>query len=54
MFNLRRNRPSPAEIARVHQQNLQQNLERRLEAARAQGNSELIRQLEAEHEYLSK
>ena len=38
--------------ASSYRQNLQKNLERRLESARAAGNERLIRQLEAEANYL--
>jgi len=40
------------QTSQVHQDNLRKNLQRRLEAARAQGNEGLIRQLEAEANYL--
>lgn len=36
----------------LHKVNLRKNLERRLEAARASGNDALIKQLEAEANYL--
>jgi hypothetical protein len=36
----------------VHRQNLQRNLEHRLQVARANGDERLIRQLEAEMRYL--
>lgn len=54
MFGLRRNRPNPAEVARMHHDNLRANLERRMEAARSKGDSELVRQLEVEYDYLTK
>lgn len=38
---------------RIHRENLRQNLERRLQVARAQGNSELIRALERESQQLA-
>ncbi len=40
------------ETARVHRANLQKILERRLEAARTRGDDRLVRQLEAESNYL--
>lgn len=40
-------------IAETHRANLQKNLQRRLEAARAKGDEHLIRLLEAEANYLS-
>jgi hypothetical protein len=40
------------ETAQLHQINLRRNLERRLEAARARGDENLIRLLEAEAEYI--
>ena len=39
-------------VADTHRVNLQKNLERRLEAARASGNEDLIRMLEAEANYI--
>ncbi len=38
--------------ASTHRESLRQNLQHRLEVARANGNEELIRQLEAEASYL--
>jgi hypothetical protein len=38
--------------AAAHRENLRKNLERRIEAARAQGNDSLVHQLEAEAAYL--
>lgn len=38
--------------AQAHRASLQKNLQRRLEAARAKGDQNLIRLLEAEAEYL--
>lgn len=52
MFGVKRHRPSVQEVAARHRDNLRHNLERRLEAARAQGNDDLVRQLEAEADYL--
>ncbi|MFM7447587.1 MAG: hypothetical protein ACKO24_03180 [Leptolyngbyaceae cyanobacterium] len=39
-------------MAQVHRANLQKNLQRRLDAARARGDSDLLRMLEAEASYL--
>ena len=41
-----------AKAALTYRESLRKNLEHRLEAARAQGNDKLIRQLEAEANYL--
>jgi len=38
--------------AAVHRESLRQNLQRRLEVARSCGNEHLVRQLEAEANYL--
>jgi hypothetical protein len=43
---------STAKVASTHRDNLQKNLQRRLEAARTAGNEALVRQLEAEASYL--
>jgi len=43
---------SATQTAQTHRANLQKNLERRLDAARAIGNEALIRQLEAEANYI--
>ncbi len=48
----RNNRRSLAEATQTHRVNLRKNLERRLEAARAKGDEQLIRLLEAEAEYI--
>jgi len=40
------------DAARTHRENLQKNLQRRLEAARQKGDEQLIRMLEAEASYL--
>jgi hypothetical protein len=40
------------EVSQVHRDNMQKNLQRRLEAARAKGDEQLIRLLEAEAEYI--
>lgn len=45
-------RETLTENARTHRETLQKNLQRRLEAARAKGDEQLIRQLEAEANYL--
>lgn len=53
MSMLNRNRRETiTKVASTHRMNLQKNLQRRLEAARAKGDEELIRQLEAEAAYL--
>jgi hypothetical protein len=52
MFGLRRNRPNPAQVAETHRDNLRKLLEHRLEVARAKGDKELIRHLEAEADSL--
>ena len=41
-----------AKAALTYRESLRKNLEHRLEAARAQGNQQLVRQLEAEANYL--
>lgn len=41
-----------AQTAQLHQMNLRRNLERRLEAARARGDENLVRMLEAEANYI--
>lgn len=43
---------APREIARIHQANLQRNLERRLQAARLRGDQTLVQLLEAESNQL--
>ena len=40
------------QVTQAHRVNMQKNLQRRLEAARAKGDAELIRQLEAEANYI--
>lgn len=45
-------RETLTENARTHRATLQKNLQRRLEAARAKGDEQLVRQLEAEANYL--
>ncbi len=40
------------EVRQVHNNNLRKNFERRLEAARTNGDESLIRQLEAEAQYM--
>lgn len=52
VFGPKRNRPSVQDVTALHRDNLRDNLQRRLEAARARGNDELVRQLEAEADYL--
>lgn len=41
-----------AKAALTYRESLRKNLEHRLEAARAQGNAQLVRQIEAEANYL--
>ena len=41
------------QVSETHRANLQKNLERRLAAARAKGDEALVRQLEAEANYLN-
>lgn len=52
MFGNRRRRPNATEVAEVHRANLLKNVERRLAAAREKGDDSLVRQLEAEAQYL--
>jgi len=47
-----RNRSHPSEVTRVHRENLQRNLQRRMDAAKARGDQALLRMLEAEANYL--
>lgn len=39
-------------VSETHRMNLRKNLQRRLEAARANGDENLVRQLEAEASYI--
>ena len=41
-----------AQTANLHRVNLRKNLERRLEAAKARGDADLVRMLEAEANYI--
>lgn len=41
-----------SEAASAHRESLRRSLQRRLDVARAQGNEQLVRQLEAEATYL--
>jgi hypothetical protein len=41
-----------AQTSQLHRENLRRNLERRLEAARANGDQNLIKMLEAEANYI--
>ncbi len=43
---------NPIKIAETHRDNLQKNLQRRLDAARANGDEKLVRQLEIEAQYI--
>lgn len=49
---MNRNRLNSVEVSRVHRENLQRNLQRRMEAAKARGDQALVRMLEAEANYL--
>ena len=49
---MNRNRLSHTEVANIHRDNLQKNLQRRMEAARARGDENLLKMLEAEAKYL--
>jgi hypothetical protein len=48
----RKRQEKAIKIAETHRMNLQKNIQRRLEAARATGDEALIRQLEAEANYI--
>ena len=53
MSTMNRNRQeSMTQASQMHRANMQKNLQRRLEAARAKGDETLIRQLEAEANYI--
>lgn len=53
MFTVNKNYNNKAQkAASAHRDNLQKNLQHRLEVARAKGDETLIRQLEAEASYL--
>ncbi len=53
MFTVNKNHNNKAQkAASTHRDNLQKNLQHRLEVARAKGDETLIRQLEAEASYL--
>ncbi|WP_202924755.1 hypothetical protein [Myxacorys almedinensis] len=49
---MNRNRLNSAEISNLHRANLQKNLQRRIETARARGDENLLKLLEAEAQYL--
>ncbi len=51
MLNRKRQEKS-IKVSETHRMNLQKNIQRRLEAARAIGDEALIRQLEAEANYI--
>lgn len=51
MLNIKRHEKS-VKVSETHRENLRKNLQRRLEAARASGNENLLRQLEAEANYI--
>jgi len=52
MLRNNKGREARSEAARTHRENLQKNLQRRLESARQKGDERLIRLLEAEASYL--
>ncbi len=53
MFTMNRKRQeTTTQATQTHRANMQKNLQRRLEAARAKGDEELIRLLEAEANYI--
>ncbi len=52
LFIMNKNRSHAAQIASTHRENLQKNLQRRMEAARARGDEALLRMLEAEANYI--
>jgi hypothetical protein len=43
---------NPVKVAATHRDNLQKNLQHRLDVARAKGDDRLVRQLEAEAQYI--
>jgi|APDOM4702015191_1054821.scaffolds.fasta_scaffold1906092_1 hypothetical protein len=45
---IRHNREVRKQLAETHRQNIQANIKRRLDAARAKGDEELVKMLEAE------
>lgn len=49
---MNRNRLTAAALSKVHRENLQRNLQRRIESARSRGDEALLRMLEAEASYL--
>lgn len=54
LFTMNKNRhQSLKEVSQLHKENLRKNIERRLEAARAKGDENLIKMLEAEANYLN-
>jgi hypothetical protein len=53
MFTMDKNRQQiMTQAAQAHRETLRKNLQRRLEAARVKGDEALIRQLEAEAQYI--
>lgn len=53
MFKMNKNRQQVlTQTTQTHRANLRRNLERRLEAAKARGDENLVRLLEAEANYL--
>lgn len=53
MFAMNKNRQEAlTQLKQTHRANLQENLRRRLEAARAKGDEALVRMLEAEADYI--
>jgi hypothetical protein len=54
MFSMSRNKQQVVrQTAEVHRQNIQKSLQHRLDVARANGDENLIRQLEAEMKYFN-
>jgi hypothetical protein len=54
MFSMSRNKQQAAkQAAEAHRQNIQKSLQHRLDVARANGDENLIRQLEAEMRYFN-
>jgi len=52
MSDMNRSRQSHTQTATTHRENLQKNLQRRMEAARDRGDENLLRMLEAEANYI--
>lgn len=52
MFTMNKKRQQLQQAAQAHKENLRKNLQHRLEVARTKGDVSLVRQLEAEADYL--